>query len=498
MNLAKNIIVSYFSQAYVIVVSLLVIPFYVDILGAEAYGLIGFFSMLQGLLALLDAGMSGTISREATRFKNSQNLKNEFISLYKTLCFIFLLIATFISVNIIYASSYISSEWLNIEHLERSHVIDFLNIMALCVAFRWYSFVFRGVLQGLEEINFLSYFNIVFATLRFILVIPVIISFEATLYAFFYYQALIAFLELIVLIIYAQKKVSWMDFFNCKINFYLIQKHLRFSIHLAFASGIWVLVTQVDKLLLSKLLNLKDYGYLTLAVLVGSGIMLLTNPLSISILPRLTSLWTEKKYNDFINLYRKSTRIVALISSSIGLFIVFFAKEIMFVWTGDSYLSEQTYRLLTFYSLGYLLLSFSAFPYYLQFAMGNLKLHVIGSLLFMLVLIITIFPLVNLFGSIGAAYSWCIVNVFNLFIWIPILHKKLIPGLHKKWISYDIIPSLLAGIIFLFFSKFIYNEIEAENERLVVFFSISIIFAINLAILYFIFKKKLIELSLNK
>ena len=47
VSLKKNIIASYFSQAYVVLAGILILPFYITEMGAEAYGLVGFFAMLQ-------------------------------------------------------------------------------------------------------------------------------------------------------------------------------------------------------------------------------------------------------------------------------------------------------------------------------------------------------------------------------------------------------------------------------------------------------------------
>ena len=55
-KLKINILASYASQIYIVAVSILILPLYVKYMGAEAYGLVGFFAMLQALFGLLDFG----------------------------------------------------------------------------------------------------------------------------------------------------------------------------------------------------------------------------------------------------------------------------------------------------------------------------------------------------------------------------------------------------------------------------------------------------------
>ena len=46
MSLKRNILASYTSQIYVTLVGILILPLYLKYMGAEAYGLVGFFTML--------------------------------------------------------------------------------------------------------------------------------------------------------------------------------------------------------------------------------------------------------------------------------------------------------------------------------------------------------------------------------------------------------------------------------------------------------------------
>ncbi|MFX4408666.1 polysaccharide biosynthesis protein, partial [Acinetobacter baumannii] len=59
---------SYISQIYIVAISILILPLYVKYMGAEAYGLVGFFAMIQALFGLLDFGLTPTISRQTALY----------------------------------------------------------------------------------------------------------------------------------------------------------------------------------------------------------------------------------------------------------------------------------------------------------------------------------------------------------------------------------------------------------------------------------------------
>ena len=51
MSFKRNVIASYVSQIYTAVIGIVMLPFYIKLMGSEAYGMIGFFTMLQAWFA---------------------------------------------------------------------------------------------------------------------------------------------------------------------------------------------------------------------------------------------------------------------------------------------------------------------------------------------------------------------------------------------------------------------------------------------------------------
>ena len=66
--LKRNLIANYLGQGWTALMGLAFIALYIKFLGIEAYGLIGIFAVLSAWLALLDMGMTPTVSREMARY----------------------------------------------------------------------------------------------------------------------------------------------------------------------------------------------------------------------------------------------------------------------------------------------------------------------------------------------------------------------------------------------------------------------------------------------
>lgn len=445
MSLKKNILANYISQLYVTIIGIVMVPLYLKYMGAEAYGLVGFFAMLQAWFNLLDMGLTPTMARETARFRGGATDALSYRRLVRALEGIFLAVAVVGGGTMFATADYIARKWLQATQLPIDEVQTALRLMAAIVALRWMCGLYRGAISGSERLVWLGWYNSFIATLRFIGVLPVLIFIGAAPTFFFCYQFGVAVLELLVLLLQVYrllppipqgKRLPW--------SWSPLKPVLKFSLTIAFTSSVWVIVTQTDKLVLSKLLPLAEYGYFTLAVLVASGVMVISGPISGAIMPRMAKLEAENDHTGLIRVYRQSTQLVAVIAGAASITVAFCAEPLLWAWTGDKALAHHAAPILRLYALGNGVLAVSAFPYYLQYAKGNLRLHLIGNAVFVLLLIPAIIWAASKYGGEGAGYVWLVMNLISFVAWLPIVHNKFEPGLNLKWYVQDVL------VIFLF------------------------------------------------
>jgi len=210
---------------------------------------------------------------------------------------------------------------------------------------------------------------------------------------------------------------------------------------------------------------LAEYGYFTLAVLAASVITVIGAPISSAIMPRMARLHAEGKHDEFIRVYRNATQIVSVTAGSATISIIFCAEPLLFAWTGDIVLAQKTAPILQLYTAGNGFLSLAAFTYYLQYAKGNLRYHLIGNLIFVIVLIPFIIAAATYYGAIGAGFVWLIINTIFLFVWVAYVHFKIEPGMHSAWLRQDILfiifPAIIIGSIFLFIDSWQFSRFES-------------------------------------
>ena len=446
MNLAHNIVANYASHIYVTLIGIVTVPLYITYMGAEAYGLVGYFAMLQAWFNILDMGITPTMVRETARFHGGATDAFGYREFVRALEGLFLFVALMGGGALFTTAGYIAHDWLQRTDLLAESVETALQIMAVIVALRWMCGLYRGVISGSEHLVWLGGFNAFIATIRFVGVFVVLIFIGVTPAIFFSYQLGVALLEFSGLLFYAtrlmppipkDKRLSW--------SWKPIKPVFRFSLTIAFTSSVWVLVKQTDQLILSKLLPLTEYGTFTLATLVASGITLMAAPVSSAIIPRMTHLEATGDGAGFIRVYRQSTQWISIIAGAASITVAFCAEPLLWAWTGNRVLAHHAAPILILYAIGNGVVAVSAFPYYLQYAKGDLRLDFIANLVYLLFLIPAMIWAANQYGAMGTGYVWMGLSLFSFIAWPPFVYRKFIPEIILKWYGVDILIIVLTA-----------------------------------------------------
>lgn len=478
-SLKINVLASYASQVYLIIISIAILPIYIKYMGAEAYGLVGFFAMLQGLFNLLDFGLTPTISRQTAQYNAGKETALNFRRLFRALSLIFSVIAIIGGIALFFLDDYIATHWLKLDNLNIGDVLFCLEVMAICVALRWMTGLYRGVVSGFEQIVWLSAINTLIATLRFPGVLLYMYYFGFTIRSFFVFQLVTALLEFVLLVVKSYSllpRTTQEDVIGWSMK--PVKPLLSFALTIAVTSSIWVLFTQLDKFVLSGVLPLADYGYFTLAVLVAGGVLQLGAPISGPIMPRMARLEAEHQHEQMRQVYLNATQFISVIVVTAGMVLAGVAYPVLYAWTGDTRIAEQAAPVLQLYALGNALLSLSAFPYYLQYAKGNLKYHLIGNVISVIILVPSVVWAATNYGAIGAGWVWFLIQLIYLFCWVSYVHIKIEPNINKLWFK-SFLPSLVTVSLFVLF---ITNWIEYSNDRIIILVQIILISIVGVLI----------------
>lgn len=434
------------ARVYLAIVGLLMLPIYLRHMGPEAYGLVALFFVLQVWFQLLDLGLAPTMAREAARYRAGALSAADFRQLLRSLEGVFLVVSAAAGLALFMSADRIAQAWLKIERLSTQEAIRSLQMMAACVALRLLGELYRGVMSGFERLTWLAGLNAVFGTLRLILVVPFLTRVGSSPSNFFGFQLAAMSLETLVLVAQAYRLAPRAEVGGTPWRIEPMRKVLAFSLLMSLTSLVWVTLSQIDKLLLSGLLSLAEYGEFSLAVAAAGGVLVVSGSLADVLIPRMTHLRAQCGRSALTPLYRKATQWAGISAWSVASVLAIHADRALWIWTGDAALAARAAPVLGLYALGNAALAVGAFPYYLQFAEGRLRLHLVGTALMVAVLLPSLVWATGRFGGVGAAGAWLGVSVLYLLLWTPVAHARFMPRLHWRWMAEDVLPIVVLAM----------------------------------------------------
>jgi O-antigen/teichoic acid export membrane protein len=461
MSLKKNVLANYLGQAWTSIMGLVFVPVYIKYLGIDAYGLIGIFTMLYAWLTLLDMGMTPTLSREMSRYTAGAHSANSIRDLLRTMEFICFTIALLLGVLIWLYSEWLASHWLHTEKIPIDKLAVAIAIMGLVIALRFIEGLYRGAIVGLQQQVWLNLVGAALATLRSGGAALVLIWIAPTIELFFLWQGVVSTVTIITFIFATYR---YLPVSLCRARFSLVQLKMigRFAGGMMAISLLSLLLTQVDKILLSRLLNLEMFGYYTLASIIAVMLTQVITPITQAYYPRFTELVTQGDTVALIKLYHQSAQLVSTLLVPAALILMFFGKNLLLLWTGNAVLAENVAPLLALLALGTLLSGFMYIPYNITLAYGWTKFSLYQNIIAVFLLIPSMIWATMRYGAMGAAWIWLILNASYFLIGIHFMYKRLLITEKWRWYGYDIMLPMLGASVVTWLSTFVQPAFDVK------------------------------------
>jgi O-antigen/teichoic acid export membrane protein len=436
-KLGTNIIANYVGSAWSVLMSVAFVPLYIRFIGIESYGLIGFFSSLQAFIYLLDFGLATTINREMAASAAAQKTDQESRNILRTLEVVYWLAAVGIGIILATVGPLLATHWVNPQGLSRATIAHAALILALVVALRWPSSLYAGALAGRQRMVLLNVLNASLATVRGAGAVLVLWLVSSTVEAFLVWQVAISIAQTA-----ATGFFIWKDLppttERTRFEANIIKRIWKFSAGMTGISVTVLLLTQTDKLVLSKTLSLTDFGYYTLASTVGSMVMITVSPVVAAVFPKLSGLLVEGNEQGLRTSYHLSCQLVSVACTPLAAVIALFSHELLLVWTRDLIIAEKAYLVTSLLTIGSFLNGVMNVPYYLQLAYGWTSLALYINIVATIVLIPLLIVLVQTFGAVGGGIAWIILNGGYVIFGINLMHRRILPGDKWRWYAYDV------------------------------------------------------------
>ena len=440
-NVVSNLVASGWSA----LLNLACVPVYVHLLGMESYGLIGMFAALQAALGLLDLGISPALSRELARYSAEAAESRNARDLARTVEVLYWVTGALIGIAVASAAGLIATRWVHASALPVVTVVRAIVLMGLVAAAQWPITLYMSGLQGLQRQVLLSILTAVLATFRYGGAALVVAYASPTITAFFLWQMAVSLCGSAILGV-AFWRCMPTDRSRPRVRWALLRTVRRFAAGVTGIAILSLLLTQADKVILSKVLTLADFGYYSLAVLISQSLVLFSGPVVRAVFPRFSQLVVVRDEPALRSLYHRAAQTVALGAIPAGLLLVLFSTEVLTLWTRSVSTAAQAHLSVSLLVLGSIFLALQTVPYFLALAHGYTQLNIRMGLATVCITIPLLVLAARRYGGPGAAAVWLLVNGGTTPIYLYFVHRRFLGGELRTWWTHDVLLPAAASL----------------------------------------------------
>ncbi len=446
-SLRGNITANLLGRGWAGLISLIFLPLYLRYLGIESYGLVGLQTSLVALFSVLDFGLSTALNREFAASGARPESVKEMRSTLTTLEVLYWGAALVVGVATVAASGLIATHWVRPEQLSPETVRTAVALMGLTIACQWPGALYAGGLMGLEQQVALNLVQATMALIRAVGALAVLAMVSPTVEAFFLWQAAVSLTQTLLTAGLLRRLLPVSAGRN-EFSVRLLRRLTPFAAGMTGVSISWVVLAQIDKLVLSRMLSLETFGYYTVAATAASALFHLAGPVHSAVFPRFARLYSAEDWVQLTRIYHASCQTMAVAVLPVAAVIASFAWTVLELWTGNSQVAQNGHLVLTLLITGNALNAMLNVPYGLQVAAGRVSLVMVLNFAAAVLMMPLAILLSVRYGAPGGGAAWLIVNVVYVAVGMPLIHRRLLHGELLRWYRSDfVLPALTSSAV---------------------------------------------------
>jgi len=350
-------------------------------------------------------------------------------------------IAVLIGLSIFMASGWLASSWVQSDQIPTDVVVRAFTLMGLVIAARFVENIYTNSIAGLQRQVLQNAVTIVMATLRGFGSVVVLILVSPTIEVFFVWQGLVS-LATAVVFAFIVYRILPRPPRAARFSILALRNVWRFAAGMLSITFLALLLTQIDKIVLSRMLTLEAFGYYSLAAVVAGGLHIMTAPVAVAFYPRLTELVTRRDDLVLREAYHLGAQLVTVLMGSAAMILIVFSERILLLWTADPELTRQVAPIMRVLALGTFLNCLMWIPYQLQLAHGWTSLSIRINTVAVVLLVPAILWVVPIYGAIGAAWMWATLNAGYFLIGVHFMYRRILSTEKWAWYFTDIISPI--------------------------------------------------------
>ena len=401
-----------------------VTPWYYFRLGVEGYGVLTIWMMMQVMSGLLDMGISTSLVRAFNSVITDEAPHIYRLNILRTFETVYWLGALLLGTTTILASRYIANHWLIFSYYSPADILIILRIMILSVTLQMPISIYMGGFSGLQDQKTQNIIQIAIQSSRYGLG-ALILYWSNDLVYFFILQAVISLFANYIARTLLVKNILGINSALGAFKSRLLIKYWNFSLWMAATAIAALLVSNIDRIVLSKMVTLTDLGNYSLAFTAANVLQLGIQPFYRAYFPRFNELAQLGDSDKSNTEYFLSCRIMASIIIPLSISAFFFAPDLLRFWLGSTIVNLDIIHIFRLLIIAITCSGIMWLPAaYLQ-ANGKGSLHVFMLLGALIVGTPIMIFYIHHYGPTAATAVWLIHGISEVTLGLWLTHRIL-------------------------------------------------------------------------
>jgi O-antigen/teichoic acid export membrane protein len=207
-----------------------------------------------------------------------------------------------------------------------------------------------------------------------------------------------------------------------------------------------ILVVQLDRLMISKMLPLDALGYYSLAYGAAAAIVVIISAISSAALPSFAAAHSGSTPGLLMQKYDNANRAALFAAGCASFAMIFFGRPLLSLWVNPA-AAAGAWQPLALLAAGFWVSAAVSNAYSIAVATGHPILPLKVSSICTLPYALCLYWMIHAFGAVGAAAAWLAWNVTVMLLLLPSVHQTLFGVAASPWFGRTVFPFLALGCV---------------------------------------------------
>ena len=325
--LLKNTLYQLYGRISSLIFGLASVPTFLHFLGSEAYGVVGLYLSLIALTGLVDMGVPVSANRQISVLLSQKTPILQISKTVRSLEVFIWSVSAMLLIGLALSADYLASEWLNMVLLSVDEVDSALTLCAFAIALRFPVAFYNNCLFALNRHASANIVVSIAALFRFLFPVLLFWFFSPSLVLFFYSQILASVLEVLLC-----AKLVWRDkmrFFCGLASLEALRPITKMMGSLTGLSLTAIALSQLDKIVLSRLVTLDVFGVYSASYSIAMGLLPIAYSIGNASFPEIVKYKASDRAHDLQKVLRKSLILIIILTTPIASCFVFYSSELI-------------------------------------------------------------------------------------------------------------------------------------------------------------------------